>query len=141
VESRLTTLLNQLFLQLLLAVNEQHRDDDPALSARQHTVALFLRDLADNPDSSREPWTLPRMAAQCGMGVTSFSQHCRELVNTGAVEYLNQCRLDHAARDLRREPTRSITDLAFAHGFNSSQYFATLFRRRFRTTPRDYRMR
>jgi AraC family L-rhamnose operon regulatory protein RhaS len=51
------------------------------------------------------------------------------------MEYLNQCRLDHAARQLREKPELSVTDVAFANGFNSSQYFATCFRRRFKLSP------
>ena len=103
-------------------------------------MELFLKDLAENPVSSRELWTLSQMAQQCGMGVTAFSKYARELVNVGPMEYLNQCRLDHAARQLREKPELSVTDVAFANGFNSSQYFATCFRRRFKLTPSQFLM-
>jgi AraC family L-rhamnose operon regulatory protein RhaS len=63
------------------------------------------------------------------------------LVNAGPVEYLNQHRLDRAARQLRQEPSASVTDIAFRNGFNASQYFATCFRKRFGCTPQDYRRR
>jgi AraC family L-rhamnose operon regulatory protein RhaS len=132
-------LLNSLLLGVLEALGEQQTHQNPELTSRQRTVELFLRDLAGNWASADEPWTLPQMAAQCGMGITTFSKYCRELVNTGAVEYLNQCRLEHAARMLREDPTRSITDIAFACGFNSSQYFATAFRKRFGLAPANYR--
>jgi len=33
---------------------------------------------------------------------------------------------------------RSITEIALACGFNSSQYFATRFRRRFKMSPRQF---
>lgn len=36
---------------------------------------------------------------------------------------------------------RSVTEIALENGFNSSQYFATQFRRRFYQTPRAYRER
>ena len=100
---------------------------------------LFLRDLAANPASAREPWTLPQMASHCGMGVTAFSNHCRSLVNAGGIDYLIQCRLQHAANELREKPHRPITEIALESGFNSSQYFATVFGRRFKMTPRNYR--
>jgi len=139
LESRMIALLNSLLLGVLEALGEQQTHQNPELTSRQRTVELFLRDLAGNWASADEPWTLPQMAAQCGMGITTFSKYCRELVNTGAVEYLNQCRLEHAARMLREDPTRSITDIAFACGFNSSQYFATAFRKRFGLAPASYR--
>jgi len=40
---------------------------------------------------------------------------------------------------LKAEPGRSVLDVTMSCGFNSSQYFATLFRRQFGQTPRDYR--
>ncbi len=138
-ESRMLTLLNQLLLGILTALTEQQTHQNPSLTSRRRTVELFLRDLAANAVSSREPWSLGQMSAHCGMGITAFSKYCRELVNNGPVEYLNQCRLNHAARQLREVPELSVTEIAFENGFNSSQYFATTFRRRFHQSPRLYR--
>lgn len=139
VESRMINLLNELFLELLTVLTTQPTDENEELEARRHTVRLFLNDLANNATSSSTAWTLEKMAFQCGMGVTAFSKYCRELVNCGPVEYLNHCRLDRAARQLRDNPAQPIIDIAFNNGFNSSQYFATVFRQRFRLTPRQYR--
>jgi AraC family L-rhamnose operon regulatory protein RhaS len=138
-ESRMLTLLNQLLLGILTTLTAQQQPQDPELTSRRRTVELYLRDLADNHASSSRAWTLKQMAAHCGMGITAFSKYCRELVNNGPVEYLNHCRLDRAARQLREFPNQSVTDIAFANGFNSSQYFATRFRRRFHQAPRTYR--
>jgi len=67
--------------------------------------------------------------------VTAFSKYCRELVNIGPMEYLNECRLERAAHLLRTRPELSVTEIAFANGFNSSQYFATRFRLRYKVSP------
>lgn len=139
IESRAITLLNQLLLGILTALTHQQTHQNPELTSRRRTVELFLRDLATNGDSSRHLWTLPEMARHCGMGITAFSKYCREIANAGPVEYLNQCRLDRAARQMREQPERPVTEIAFENGFNSSQYFATAFRKRFKTAPRDYR--
>jgi AraC family L-rhamnose operon regulatory protein RhaS len=98
-----------------------------------------FRDLAENPASSAEQWTLESMAKQCGMGITAMAKYCRELVNNGPMAYLNLCRLEHAARNLMENPKVSVTDVAMRAGFNSSQYFATLFRKRYQMTPVNYR--
>jgi AraC-like DNA-binding protein len=140
-ESRLLTLLNQLLIGVLTALTAQQRELDPHLTSRRRTVELFLADLASNPASSSQPWALAEMAKHCGLGITTFSRYCRQLVNIGPVECLNQCRLDHAARQLRAEPDRPITQIAFQNGFNSSQYFATAFRKRFQTSPRHFQSR
>lgn len=140
MESRLINQLNQLLLGILEALTQQQVHHQAELTSRRRAVELFLRDLANSASGSCcEPWTLGQMAAHCGMGITAFSQYCRELVNTGPVEYLNECRLDRAARRMREQPDRPITDIALENGFNSSQYFATAFRKRFKTTPRLFR--
>ena len=139
-ESRLIAALNQLLLGMITVLTEQSPTrQNPELAARRRTVELFLLDLARNGASCSESWTLKQMAEHCGMGVTAFSGYCRQLVNNGPVEYLNACRLDLAARWLKENPAKPVTEIAFECGFNSSQYFATVFKRRFKLPPGDYR--
>ncbi len=133
--SRLATNLNQLFLSILDALSEQQTRESPNLTSRQRTVELFLQEMQNNPAIGSEPWTIDTLAKHCGMGVTAFSKYCRELVNAGPMEFLNRCRLDRAARQLREKAGLSITEIALASGFNSSQYFATRFRRHFQMSP------
>ena len=137
--SRLAVAVNRLLVGLLEVVVEQPGEEQPELATLQHTVELFLRDLAENPASCAKAWTLESMAAHCGMGITSLSKYCRELVNNGPVAYLGLCRLEHAARELHENRRASVTEIALAAGFNSSQYFATAFLRRFGVTPSHYR--
>lgn len=101
---------------------------------------MIPNDLAENPASCAE-WTLQVMAVQCGTGITAMSKCCHELVNTDPVAFLNQCRLDHAARGLLDKRDTSATAVVMAAGFNSSQYFATLFQKRFQIPPTDFRNR
>ncbi len=133
--SRLAANLNQLFLGILDALSEQQTKETPSLTSRQRTVELFLKEVETNPATSQEPWTITTMAEHCGMGVTAFSKYCREIVNAGPMEFLNQCRLDRAATLLRENAELSVTDIAMSCGFNSSQYFATRFRQRFHASP------
>jgi hypothetical protein len=58
------------------------------------------------------------------MWVTAFSKYCGELVNSGPMEYLNQRHLEFAARQLRAEPSVSITDVADG-GSDSASAWAT----------------
>ena len=139
MESRLKVAVNRLLLGVHQVVVVQQREHIPELAIPRHTVDLFLRDLSENPASCSLPWTLQTMAGHCGMGITSLSKYCRELVNNGPVAYLAMCRLEHAAKSLRENPRASVTEIAMGAGFNSSQYFATLFRRRFGMAPRDFR--
>ncbi len=133
--SRMAVHLNLLLIDILDALSEQQTQEIPNSTSRQRTVELFLREVENNPAVSSEPWTINSMAEHCAMGVTAFSKYCRELVNVGPMEFLNDCRLERAAQQLRETPSHSITDIAMACGFNSSQYFATRFRQRFHVSP------
>jgi len=133
--SRMAVHVNLLLISILDALKNQTEPQNEQLSTRKTTVALFLRDLKAGVIDVGEQWTLNRMAAYCKMGVTAFSTYCRELVNAGPMEYLNLCRLERAAQQLRARPELSITEIAFANGFNSSQYFATRFRRHYKMSP------
>jgi AraC family L-rhamnose operon regulatory protein RhaS len=136
--SRMAVHLNLLLIGVLDALTEQQTHENGQLTSRKQAVEKFFRELKDGGIDLGELWTLDRMASHCNLGVTAFSKYARELVNIGPVEYLNQCRLERAAQQLCAGPEHSITDIAFANGFNSSQYFATRFRRRFKMSPRRF---
>ncbi len=97
---------------------------------------MFLEGLSRSPGTE---WTLEGMAAQCGLGRSRFAHYCRQITNMTPMEFLIRRRVDAAARMLRGEPRRRITDIAFAAGFQSSQHFATTFRKLKGAAPRDYR--
>jgi len=44
------------------------------------------------------------------------------------MQYLTRCRIELAARLLVEDPALSVSEVAYRCGFNSSQYFATVFR-------------
>ena len=136
--SRMAVHLNLLLIGVLDALTEQQIRENGLSSSRRSAVETFIRELRDGGIDLSDEWTLDRMAAHCKLGVTAFTKYCRELVNIGPIEYLNQCRLERAAQQLRTGPDLTITYIAFANGFNSSQYFATRFRRRFKMSPREF---
>lgn len=53
-------------------------------------------------------------------------------------DYLLRVRVEKA-RELMANPGKSVTEVAFAAGFSSSQYFSTVFRRYTGHTPGEYR--
>ncbi len=137
--SNLAVQLNQLLLCVLDMFRGQDVPLDRSLSSTRRTVELFWADVGQNPEHLALQWTVRSMARRCGMGVTNFTHNTRQLTNMTPMQYLNHCRLTAAADLLRSQPERSIIDVALACGFNSSQYFATLFRSQFEQTPRAYR--
>jgi AraC family L-rhamnose operon regulatory protein RhaS len=138
VASRLAVFINELLLHLLEMFRQQGIPISKELTSARRSTRLFLESLREN---LTEPWTLDSMAEACGLGTTRFVHYCKQLTNRTPMHHLSQLRSEMAAHLLRKEPGRAITDIAFACGFSSSQYFATTFRRHMHCTPRDYRER
>lgn len=137
--SHLAIRINDLFLKLLSALRQKKIKLDKSLSSTRRTVDLFLRDLMSNPDHLSIDWTVEEMASNCGLHKTQFVHHVRCLTNMSPLHYLIRCRLDHAAHLLLKNPESTVTDIALASGFTSSQYFATVFTRRFGCSPSSFR--
>jgi AraC family L-rhamnose operon regulatory protein RhaS len=128
VVSELAVQLNRIVLGLFHMMRAKPPGGDARLLSSEETVRRFLAELQANEQMRSHPWTLEEMAEECGMGVTRFCACARSLHNQSPLKLLSAWRLD-----------APVTELAFRHGFNSSQYFATCFRRRFHCSPRHWR--
>lgn len=137
--SHLSIRISELFLFLLDMFRNKRVQLDETLSSTRRTVELFLEDLRTHCENLALKWSLEEMADSCGLGVTQFVHHVRCVTNLSPLQYLNHCRLDMAASMLRESRDASITDVALACGFSSSQYFATAFDRRFGKSPTAFR--
>jgi len=78
------------------------------------------------------------IAQQVDLSVTSFYRRFHEEVFMTPGEYLIQRRI-HKAKIMLCDSAMSITTIAHALGYSSSQYFATAFKRVTGVTPRAYR--
>ncbi len=72
--------------------------------------------------------------------LSARTMHRKIVDQTGLtpVRYLNQLRLTHAV-DCLVHTRQSITDIAFACGFEDSNYFSTVFRQEYALSPSKYR--
>lgn len=86
----------------------------------------------------REPVRLATLAGIARMSPRSFLRAFHAATGSTPIAYLLQLRLQHAAR-LLRQSDMTITEIAFATGFNDSNYFTRQFRQRFRISPRQWR--
>ena len=137
VQTQMQLFINELFLALLQLLQKKNAPLDARLTSTRRSVELFLSAL---PDHLEDLWTLEEMAKQCGLGRSRFTEYCRQITNLTPSDYLTQCRVEAAKRMLRTEAGTSITDVALSCGFQSSQYFATLFHRSTGCSPREYRL-
>lgn len=102
------------------------------LPAKQLRVATFWQQ--ELSLLVERPWTLDDMASYCGMGRSAFAEYTKRLYGDTPIRMLTRTRLE-LARTLLENSERSITEIAFRCGFNSSQTFATTFKAYYGQTP------
>ena len=83
-----------------------------------------------------QPATLEQLAGVAGLSVSSFKRVFKEVAGIPPHAYILRKRIDRA-QNLLRQGEGSVTEIAFACGFPSSQYFATAFKRMTGMTPND----
>jgi AraC-like DNA-binding protein len=135
-QTKVTLYINELIVTLMEMLERKHIPLDEHLSTTERTVEMFLDEL---PRHLETRWTLSGMAHECGLSRSQFSAYCKQITNMTPIEYLNACRVEKAAQLLTENPEMSITDVAYACGFNSSQYFATAFQKFRGRTPSGFR--
>ena len=79
------------------------------------------------------------MAAECGLGKTSFMDNFKRVTNMTPFYYLNYIRVKKGRKLLETDHTMSILEVALECGFSSSQYFASIFKRFTGMTPSEIR--
>ena len=132
--SRLAFLLNAVIFELL-DVFRNDKTDYSGASTTEETVKHFLKQL---PNYCAEQWTIESMAEDCGLKPTRFSYYCRLLTNLSPIEFLNKVRLETAKKMIESSEKKSLLEISLDCGFSSSQYFSTLFKRRFGKPPRSF---
>ena len=83
--------------------------------------------------------TLSEIAKMCSVTPEHFSRIFKKETGFGFSEYLNQLRLRRAEYLLRNEPGRSVCEIAYACGFNDSNYFSSKFKKYFGISPVAYK--
>jgi AraC-like DNA-binding protein len=136
--TRMALAINETLLAILELLTQRNVPLDETLTSSLRTVELFLAELPRHLD---EEWSLDSMADHCGLKRSRFTSLCWQLTNRSPAHYLTQCRVEAAQRLLCRQPCLSITEVAFASGFCSSQHFANVFRNTTGQTPTWYRMK
>ncbi len=129
------SLLRALVVELAGIVSQAATGPGCRLPESTRRVERFLASLFGTLD---HPWTLDGMADACSVKRTQLANLCKQLSGYPPMLYLSRIRFEKAC-ELLRETEKSITDIAFECGYNSSQYFAETFKGFSRMTPSDYR--
>jgi len=136
--SKLRLEIAALLISVLVLLAGQNIALDARLSSRRRSVELLLSTLETQLDA---PWNTDRMAQACDLGRTQFVRYCREVTGMAPGAYLTSLRLGACKKLLLDAPDLDITEVARRGGFDSSQYFATVFGRHLGCTPSHFRRR
>src|SRR5262249_60054077 len=89
-------------------------------------------------DNGTQPVDLDDVAGRFGYAPRTFRRVFRDATATTPHGYLVKLRLGHAMRALRASDD-TVTDIAFAAGFNDANYFSYAFSKLIGISPSRYR--
>ena len=107
----------------------------PIVNGRQAKVKLYIE------QHLRDPQLSPRSIAEHLQLSSRYLRMIFATTNEPASAYILRRRLEECARQIgdARWRGHSITEIAFAWGFNSAPHFTRSFRDRYGVSPRHYR--
>ncbi len=136
--SRIRLLINYLLILLLDLLIEEEVELNEQLTDSSRSVKLFLSELDNNLS---EAWTIEDMAKSAGVGLTRFTHHCKQLTNLTPMRYLMMKRIELSKEILMNKEFLTVSEVAFACGFSTSQYFSTVFKKQEKCTPIEFRLK
>jgi transcriptional regulator GlxA family with amidase domain len=104
---------------------------NPGQSPFDQAIAFMRANLHQTLD-------LTTIARHAAVSPTSLGRLFRTRLRTSPMRYLIELRLVHAC-DLLRDPSRNISEVAAACGYESSAFFCRSFKSRYGVTPSEYR--
>ncbi len=135
VQTRIQLHINQLFLEVYEMLQKKNIKLDANLSSTRRSVEMFLSGLNKHLDY---PWTLDAMARHCNLGRSRFSYYCKRITNMTPADYLIHCRIEKAKKLLKKKQNLPVSEVAYKCGFETSQYFSTVFRKKTGSSPRQH---
>lgn len=128
-----TTLFTQLVVHLSRCYSQSRHENSKALLRIAQTIAYLETHFAEDVK-------LETLVDISGMPRRSFLRAFECATSCTPIAYLIQLRMNRAAELLSRTHD-TITEIAFAVGFNDSNYFSRQFRQHHGQSPRQYRSR
>jgi AraC-like DNA-binding protein len=89
--------------------------------------------------SYAQAWTLGTLAEEAHLSVPTLVRRFGAAFGLSPMRYLTELRLSASRDRLRQRTDLSITEIAYACGFQDPNNFSRLFKRRFGLSPREWR--
>ncbi len=129
-------LMEVILVELLRTCMNEKTDNPPSLlcGLADPVVASALRSMHEQVIRK---WTVRELAKVSGASRSSFAARFQQAVGLGPIEYLSQWRIA-LARHALRQPNSSVSEVAFAVGFQSASAFSTAFKRATGESPQAF---
>lgn len=113
---------------------------EPAVStgAGAHRLAHLKSAMAYIHQNYQQHITLDELSRISGLSPKYFCRYFRSMVHRTPMDYLNYCRVQNACV-LLEQTQQSVTQVAYACGFNDSSYFTRCFKSHTGVTPLGWR--
>ena len=117
--------------RLFLLIARHIRENKAAVSENKimETVVEYIK------ENYMHEITLSEMARQSAVSPEHLSRIFKKELGIGFSEFLNNIRLQRAEFMIRNEEGRSISKIAYACGFNDSNYFSYRFKKLYGVAP------
>ncbi len=123
-------------LLMLLSRIPQEEGTDLYCSTEQTELAHHLR---DHLLTNREGYvSLAQLAEEHGISVSHLQKMFKQVYGVPVYHYIKEYRLEQAAVELVRS-AKPITQIAQNAGYDNASKFSEAFRKRYGTTPSQYR--
>jgi AraC-like DNA-binding protein len=118
---------------LILMIRNQH---EKIRQDRNSIVDATIKYIQSNYMSTIR---LADVAKMLSVSEEHLSRTFKKEITFGFSEYVTLIRLQKAEHMLKNEPSRAITEVAYACGFNDSNYFSYKFKKAYGVTPSEVR--
>ena len=132
-------LISRSALHVLLASIARQCESRSAQNVTQapRISPYIQRAIRDIHEDLSQAHTIAHMAKRANMSETAFRNRFKKEVGCSPLDYITRRRIEEAKKMLTKN-VMSITDIAYALGFSSSQYFATVFKRITGLSPKQH---
>jgi AraC family transcriptional activator of pyochelin receptor len=116
----------------------KHEDSFGSPDASMTTSRGVLKAQAILMEQFVAPPSLDHLAQEVGLSRTSLTAGFRRIIGQSVFDYIQDLRMNHAL-ELLNEPGSTVTQVAYAVGYNHPSSFSVAVQRRFGASPSDLR--
>ncbi len=126
----------RIYTEQLLLILARNNDATQKNAQRDGIIDAAVRYIHSNYATDVR---LSRVAELVSVSPEHLCRTFKRTMGVGFNEYLTDCRLRRAEYMIKNEPGRTIGEIAYACGFNDSNYFSYKFRERYGIPPTKFR--